>query len=402
MKKRLLIVHISLYYGGAERSLINFLRTLPPELYDVDLLLFRREGHYLQDLPSFVRLMAPSPALLDLYYNENSLLPHSAGLGWQTRRLARYAGTALGRLRAGRAGKQEKQFRWKAVYSRLIPPLPGRYDVAMAYAHGEPTYFLADKVDAERKLAWVHNDYGNIGQDPAFDRAYFSRLDGIASISPGCVQALESAFPEQRDKFILLPNLLSEEEVRRQALEYVPEDVDADVPCVLTIGRLSEQKQPLLSVQAAKLLKEAGVPFRWYWIGTGDMEGRVREAAAQAGVEDCFRLLGMRRNPYPYIRACRVFVQNSAYEGKSMVLDEVKILCRPIVATRYPTVGDQLREDEAVITGMRAEDVAAGIRRLLEDKEKAQAISDTLADRHYGNQQEISRYIAWIDGTPTA
>ena len=85
-----------------------------------------------------------------------------------------------------------------------------------------------------------------------------------------------------------------------------------------------------------------------------------------------------------------------------MVLDEVKILCRPIVATRYPTVGDQLREDEAVITGMRAEDVAAGIRRLLEDKEKAQAISDTLADRHYGNQQEISRYIAWIDGTPTA
>lgn len=398
MKKRLLIVHISLYHGGAERSLINFLRMLPPDVFDVDLLLFRREGHYLQDLPPFVHLLEPSPALLNLYHNENSLLPHASGLAWAKYRLARYVGTGLGRLRSGKASKQEKQYRWKSLYSRLIPPVPGHYDVAMAYAHGEPTYFVADKVNADRKLAWVHNDYGKIGHNPAFDQAYFSRLDGIASISASCVQTLAETFPREKEKFILLPNLLSEEEVRRQSREFVPEDIDPDIPCVLTIGRLSEQKQPLLSVQAAKLLKEAGVSFHWYWIGTGDLRKQVEEAAAQAQVTDCFSLLGLRKNPYPYIRACSVFVQNSAYEGKSMVLDEVKILCRPIVATCYPTVGDQLLPDEAVITGMKPEEVAAGIRTLLEDRGKADALSATLGKRHYGNQQEISRYIQWING----
>ena len=397
MKKRVLIVHMSLYHGGAERSLINFLRMLPPDLFSVDLLLFRKEGHYLLDLPPYVRLLTPSEPLRNLFYNSNSQLSRSAGVKGACYRLARLAGTGAGRLMAGKSGNREKQYRWRYVYKKLIPAIPEHYDVAMAYSHGEVTYFVGDKVSADRKLAWVHNDYGKTGLNRDFDSRYFRSFDSVASISAGCVQTLRDTFPEVADKFVLLPNLLSEEEVRRQSRESDPDDIDPGVPCVLTIGRLSDQKQPLLSVEAAKLLKAAGVRFCWYWIGTGDLQPAVEEAIFQAGVGDYFKLLGLRKNPYPYIRVCQVFVQNSAYEGKSMVLDEVKILCRPIVATRYPTVGDQLLPDEAVVTGMEARDVAQGIRSLLEDPGKAQALSDTLAQRHYGNEQEISRYVQWID-----
>ncbi len=398
MKKRVLIVHMSLYHGGAERSLINFLRMLPPDLYDVDLLLFRKEGHYLQDLPSFVRLLTPSEPLRNLFYNPNSQTPRSGGLKGLFYRLVRLTGTALGRLRAGKSGNQEKQYRWRMIYRRIIPALPEHYDVAMAYSHGEATYFVGDKVNADRKLAWVHNDYGKTGLDRDYDNRYYSHFNSVASISESCVQTLRDTFPDCADRFILLPNLLSEKEVRRLGWEFEPEDIDPSVPCVLTIGRLSEQKQPLLSVEAAKILKEEGVRFCWYWIGTGHLQSRVEDAVDQAGIGDCFCLLGLRKNPYPYIRVCDVFVQNSAYEGKSMVLDEVKILCRPVVATCYPTVRDQLKPDEAVITGMDARDVARGIRELLEDSGKTDALSKALASRHYGNEEEISRYIRWIDG----
>ncbi len=398
MKKNVLIVHMSLYHGGAERSLINFLRMLPPDLYDVDLLLFRKEGHYLQDLPAFVRLLTPSEQLLNLFYNSNSQLPRARGVKGIYYRLVKVIGTGIGRMAARKGGNRAKQPRWKYVYKRFIPALPGHYDVAMAYSHGEVTYFVCDKVSADRYLAWVHNDYGKTELAREFDGPYFSRFDSVASVSAGCVQTLRDTFPEEKNRFVLLPNLLSEEEVRRQSKDFEPDDIDADVPCVLTIGRLSDQKQPLLSVAAAKILKDAGVRFCWYWIGTGDLQHEVEGAIARAGVGDCFRLLGLRKNPYPYIRVCQVFVQNSAYEGKSMVLDEVKILCRPIVATRYPTVRDQLEQDEAVVTGLDAQDVAQGIRDLLENPEKARKLSDTLARRHYGNEHEIARYIRWIDG----
>jgi len=398
MKKHVLIVHMSLYHGGAERSLINFLRMLPPDLYDVDLLLFRKEGHYLQDLPAFVRLLTPSEQLLNLFYNSNSQLPRAHGAKGVYYRLVKVIGTVVGRIVARKGGNRAKQPRWQYVYKRVIPALKGHYDVAMAYSHGEVTYFVGDKVSTDRKLAWVHNDYGKTELAREFDGRYFARFDSVASISVGCVQTLRDTFPEEKNRFVLLPNLLSEEEVRRLSTAFDPDDIDPNIPCVLTIGRLSDQKQPLLSVAAAKILKDLDVRFCWYWIGTGDLKREVEEAAARAGVGDCFRLLGLRKNPYPYIRSCQVFVQNSAYEGKSMVLDEVKILCRPIVATRYPTVRDQLNEDEAIVTDMDAREVARGIRDLLENPDKAQKLSDTLSQRHYGNEQEIARYIDWIDG----
>ena len=32
-------------------------------------------------------------------------------------------------------------------------------DIAVAYMHSLPSYYVIDKVKAKRKILWVHNDY---------------------------------------------------------------------------------------------------------------------------------------------------------------------------------------------------------------------------------------------------
>ena len=57
MKKRLLFVHASLHFGGAEKSLQTLLCAIDYLRYDVDLLLLRREGELLELLPPQVNLL---------------------------------------------------------------------------------------------------------------------------------------------------------------------------------------------------------------------------------------------------------------------------------------------------------------------------------------------------------
>ena len=88
-----------------------------------------------------------------------------------------------------------------------------------------------------------------------------------------------------------------------------------------------------MAIKAAKIMKEQKKVFKWFVIGTGELKEELTKQIQAADVEDCFILLGARKNPYPYIKNCTVFIQPSRYEGKSVVLDETKILAGPIVAT---------------------------------------------------------------------
>lgn len=83
-------------------------------------------------------------------------------------------------------------------------------------------------------------------------------------------------------------------------------------------------------------------------------------------------------------------MQPSRFEGKSVVLDEAKILAKPILATNYPTVRDQLTDKEGIIVNLTARDIAEGILNLTETEQKK--YSDYLSTREYGNQDEIEKY----------
>lgn len=74
-------------------------------------------------------------------------------------------------------------------------------------------------------------------------------------------------------------------------------------------------------------------------------------------------------------------------------MDEGKILCCPIVTTNYPTVYDQINEDEGVIVGMNGKEIADGIMKILKEPRR---YSEYLSRHEYGNEKEIEDTINFL------
>lgn len=387
MKKVLFVMH-NLGYGGAERSLVNLLQELPREDYAIDLLLFQKKGDFLRQLPDHVRVLETPQALNGLY------APLS--------RAGKYAGVKLVGTACARVARKTKKtrsaFRWRNFYRKQIPMLQEHYDVAAAYVGSEILYYVRDRVRADKKIVWIHNDYVAAGYSKEDDLPYLQDMDAIVSISAECVDVLRREFPELQEKIHCIANITSSAMIRKQAEVFYPEEYTGSACNILSVGRLWPQKGFDMAVEAAAILKEWGLDFRWFILGEGSLRESLQKQIRAAGLEDRFILAGNRLNPYPYIRHCTLLVQSSRYEGKSVALDEAKILCAPIVATAYPTVGDQILPDkEGVVIPMNPQGIAEGILSLLEDAEKRSALRAYLADREYGNREEVQKYIQLLE-----
>lgn len=387
MKRILFVIH-SLGYGGAERALVNLLSELPEDRYQVELLCFQRRGDFLAQLPKWVRVLDTPPELKALYGPVRKagrmLLPKLWGK----------AGAMLFR----RTRKARAAWRWQHMFKRVIPKLETHYDAAVAFTGAEIQYFVADCVDADKRIVFIHNDYRTAGYSAKDDEPYFARMDKIVSISRRCVEVLEEIFPQYKARMLYLENITSSALVRARAQEPVPAEYQGSVPTLLSVGRLTPQKGFDLAIEAAAILRQRGVKFRWYILGEGPLKAALQKQIDDCGLGEAFVLLGARSNPYPYMKHCTVLVQPSRFEGKSVVLDEAKMLAVPIVATAYPTVADQLTDgQEGLVTALSAEGIADGVQKMLEDAALRESFTSYLAAHEYGNQQEVEKYIQLLD-----
>ena len=182
------------------------------------------------------------------------------------------------------------------------------------------------------------------------------------TVSQSCLDSLNDAFPSLRSKFTVLENITSVDFVRRLSCEGVLDSRTEGKLNLLTVGRFQHQKGYDILVDAARLLRDAGVDFVWRCIGDGELRNGIKSEINQLGLDEKVLLLGERENPYPYIKECDFVVQTSRYEGKSIVLDEARALCRPVVVTNYATAHDSVVDGETgVVCEMNGRSVADGI-----------------------------------------
>lgn len=390
--KKLLFVMSNLQNGGAERSLVNLLQLIDYSRYEVDLLLFQECGMFLKQVPKQVRFVRDGAEKLHALYQENAkdtlLNPRYFIVN-----IKRLWGTQKSKNKMGKA-LCAKQYRWKNYYCREIPKLSTHYDTAVAYLHGEQFYYVVDKVNATQKIGWVHNEYSKSGLSAKLDLPYFEKMDHIVTISEKCADDLQKQFPTQKAKISVLPNLTSAESVRVLADEFFPSEYTKGQCIIVSIGRLHPQKGFDLAIRSAKMLKQRGLKFTWFILGSGDLQNELENMRMQEDVADCLHFIGSRANPYPYLKNADVVVQSSRYEGKSIVLDEAKILMKPIVATNYATVRDQLSDKEGLVVMMEPEAIAAGIIEMLNN---GQRYADYLASQEYGNTHELVGYYRLFD-----
>ena len=386
--KRILFVMMSLQSGGAEKSLVNLLNEMNPQKYEIDLLLFRKTGTFLSQVPSYVHI-CNIPAEINKLYGNMSQAGNLLG--------TKIIGTLAAKVHESTPGARAV-YRWEHYYTKKIPMLTKQYDVAFAYITGETMFYTVEKVQANRKICFVHNDYKTANHPKKYDYRYFEKLDGIASISKLCCDVLEEEFPEFSDKIWCIENITSSAVIKKRAVEFVPKEITG-TNNILSVGRLMSQKGFDLAISAASILKKRNMDFHWYIVGDGELRKDLENQIENEGLQSEFTILGIKENPYPYIKACTIFAQTSRYEGKSVVLDEAKILAKPIVVTNYATVNDQIIDRrEGIVVDMTPEGIANGIAELLGNKQLRKSLENYLSLHEYGNQREIEKYYKYIEG----
>lgn len=389
MKNNILIVIHSLGCGGAEKSLISLLKFLPQDKWNVDLLIGDQHGVFLKEVPDYVNVIK------DNYAFEN----YSAPISRRRKKLlslnnmiCQAKWQILSPLL--KKGKNVGELRWK-MWGRYLPKLKGEYDLAVSYMNGYPNYYVIDKVNAGKKVLWVHNEFEKMGYDYDFEKPFYEKADKIVTISQACVDSILRVYPEFKDKTIVLENISSQTAINAMACETIEDEYfNYSGLKLLSVGRLNNQKGFDIAVKAAKILKDKGIEFLWYILGEGELRENLTKLIEENGLENSFKLTGIKANPYPYIKACDIFVQSSRFEGKSIVLDEAKILCKPCVVTNYVTVHNSIENGvNGRIVEIDENSLAEGIHTLASDEiEKAKYVK-SLSDNPAGNESEIEKYI---------
>lgn len=392
MKPRILIAMHYMELGGAESALLGLLQAHDSEKADIDLFLYDHVGELMQYIPDSVNILPKIEAYSMLERPISELLRKG------------YWGVALSRALARYFARQEKKNNKEklddiSVYyyiSKLVNPfLPKinpsvEYDLAISFL--QPHLYVLKKVRARKKLAWLHTDYSKVFVSQK-EEAVWSKFNYIAAISEDVGHTFVNRFPSLNSKIIPVENILSSKFIRERAMEN-----DVSLPGnsirLLTIGRYSYPKKlediPVLTASLQKIFPD----LKWYIIGYGNPneEKKIFDSINLAGVKDNVVLLGKKTNPYPYIKACDIYVQPSRYEGKSITVREAQILCKPVIVTAYPTATSQIRDGvDGVIVPLEIEQCANAMISFLKDKEKQEKIIYYLSAHDFGNEIEINK-----------
>ena len=227
---------------------------------------------------------------------------------------------------------------------------------------------------------------------------YMANNDYIISISDAISNQFLNTFPTLANKIKVIENIISPLYVREQANafdtmpELLPIEVNKPIIKLLSIGRFTNQKNFDNVPDICRRIIEKGYDIKWFLIGFGSKEALIREMIAEAGMQDHVIILGKRTNPYPYIKACDIYVQPSRYEGKSITVREAQILCKPVVITNYPSAQSQIKNGmDGVICDMDNASVAEAIIELIKDKDKQKSIVNYLETHDYGFESEVNK-----------
>jgi len=395
MKKRIFITTQYLEIGGIERSLIGLLNAIDYSLYEVDLFLYRHGGEFFSMIPREVNLlpeakkytMLLSPLTVVLKNGYIDILLARVYAKWKADRYYR---------RSKSTKENFSVFHYISKYTTpLLPEInpDTEYDLAIGFI--SPFHILRDKVKARKKIGWIHTDFSTLEVNSIEEQPVWAACDYLSAVSDSVKTAFTKAFPSLLDRIIVIENILSPAFVRDQALkEDVSSEISDDkgVVKLCSVGRFSKAKNFDNVPFICKKLVEAGLNVRWYIIGYGGDEALIRKNIESAGMGKNVILLGMKRNPYPYMRACDIYVQPSRYEGKAVTVREAQILYKPVVITNFPTAQSQLTDGvDGIIIPMDNDGAAKGLSDFIKNEELQSQIMINLHDHDYGNETEVEK-----------
>ena len=308
----------SLGCGGAERLLIDILRRLDYNRFDVSLFVLSNIGEYIADIPEQVK--------------------------WCTS------------FSVGRFGEL----------------LNDRYDVEVAFLEGLAVKYIAGRDSNAVKIAWIHTNMERFNWPRRFyntdeeECGSYAKMDKLVFVSNDSLNGFKRLFPSADNEKSVIHNLIDTSAIVEKSLKKA---ISKTKFTICSIGRLSEVKghELLLSV-ISRLLKEK-FDFQVWILGEGELREMLEKQIRRLGISEHVTLNGFVKNPYPYLAQADLFVSSSLVEGACLAICEALSLEIPVLATRSGGADEMLKQGEyGMLVPVEENSIYEGMKSLLENR----------------------------------
>ena len=383
MKKKILFITEALWIGGIETALVNLLRRMDYDKYDVTCLILRGSLEMADKIHPSCRLLVAD--------REKAFTFSKAYKFSRLYHLTEHSDTPSRLHRAMMWAVPAIKWVENRLYIRYIrgQMKSQHFDTCVIYSdRAAETAIRA--INAARYLMFYH--HGAMRKE-YHDEIGYRRSDKIISVSGHVEQMLRRFRPKYTDKMTTLHNLTDVEGIRTKAEAPIPEQFEDNIFHIVSCGRVSREKGMDLAVEAcAKLLKMGHDNIHWWIIGGGPDFQTVQAKAAELHLDDHLTLLGMQNNPYPYIRRADLYVQPSRFEGYPMTVLEALVLGKPVVSTDNGGAGEMLTEGvTGTFCSISSEGIAQAVHGLLINQTVLEQMRNNVeqTDMDAGNRQTL-------------
>ena len=383
-KKKILIRIGSLRHGGAEKVLVTFLKNLPKDKYEIDLLLNLYSGKYLAEVPDFVNV---------LYLNKGEMIT--------TNRLQDIPVKAF-----------------RVIYQKVLKIFPAllyqyilkgkKYDVEFAAIHGFRDEILDSPQKSSKKLIWIHNDLKKTEFHNYTDEEFrkFFGFDKIMVISEKIQQDFEvlAKNKEEKSKIVRIYNPLDTEEIILKSQEARSKNSNLGTqnpdPTFVSVGTVFPQKGFDRLLKVHKRLLDEGFHHKILILGDGYDFENIKNLQKDLGVTETSTLFGFTDNPYPQIKNADFYILSSRYEGFPTVLFEAITLKKNIIATDVSGVREMLDDGKlGLIIENSEQGIYDGMKKALENPESFDQYAEILKNYEmpFNLQNSVNSIVTILD-----
>jgi len=362
-KKRILFLAPSLEIGGAERVLVNLLKRIDLERYDISLCLFSHSGIYFNEIPPRIKVFS----IFKFHFLSRVLMF-----------LYRTYGFSKPIKIATRLAIKDK-YNWGITFS------DGTLADVMLFANE----------NFNKTASWVHSCYISQGslrnvytsqkRKELIQRRY-SNINEIVCVSRTSLKEFEElfGFPE---KLSLIYNVFDSQAILKKSEEIKDIKFDSDAINIIAVGRLVDVKEYSKLIAATKILLDNGRQIKVRILGDGKMRKQLENEILCYHLENHVELFGFVSNPYPYLKNSDILAVTSSSEALPTILIEAMTLGIPVMSTRC-SGGVEISDngEYALLSDHSVEDIAANLdfmimhpefrKQLLEKAKKRVAFYD--------------------------
>lgn len=380
--KKIAIVSKCMVIGGIEKALIEMLRAFDRNKYEITLYLMELGGEFYDEIPSWVNIkLIPNIEFstlehikYDLKQKEVLSAINKFGLLIQNRFEKRY-------------------YKECENLSKVLPIQDEVYDLVISYYTpvSLPIYYCLYNLKSKKKIAFIHNGVDDLGTDISPCYKDYEKYDKIFAVSLDAKQEFINKFPKLASKTEIFFNIMNELDINKKASRGEVFKRENNEVIILTVGRLTYAKGHDIIPRISYKLKEKGYKFKWYIIGEGPLRKQLESEIKELNLKNNVILLGGKKNPYGYFKTCDIYAQVSRQEGFGITVAEAKYFNKPIIATEFTGIHDQINNDKnGLIVSFKESEIEAGIESLMTNKQLADSFSNRLKNEKFNNLNQMN------------